>query len=427
MRKKIFFQKCNFNSFYFLFYIIAYIIEQILFMFFGEEENSKIEDIKHFNFSLQFVIIISSNISDFLAIIPYLIRKHLLKNSNINSEKIEEIMTDDQDNENKDKFELIYNDNKISETQKRKKYVIIFCLLLGIFDFLKDLSEIINYIISDKQEFGFYPFSFTVIFDIFLQFVFSFFLLNVHFYKLQFFSLFLNFGIFVIILIIDLCNYFLKNSCEPQLFILFPCYLVFYCLEYIYCKKAILYGYISVYLLMIIKGVIKLILLILLTIILFLVKKDFFDAIPFLFSYTKNIILLLLYIICDFFMNLSLFIIIDRFSPNHTSFILLLEELINFIISIIKAEKPTLKEEYKIMGWDLYIRIFLYLISFFGVLLHNEIIVINYCGLGSDTKYFLDIKFEKEEEYINADNPEELRKFETMTEMENQSNDNKSN
>ena len=126
-------------------------------------------------------------------------------------------------------------------------------------------------------------------------------------------------------------------------------------------------------------------------------------------------------------MNLSVFIIIDRFSPNHTPLILLLEELINFIISIIKAEKPTLKEEYKIIGWDLYIRIFLYLISFIGVLLHNEIIVINYCGLGSDTKYFLDIKFEKEEEYINADNPEELRKFETMTEMENQSNDNKSN
>ena len=231
-----------------------------MFIFLGVEENSKTENIKHLNFSLQFVIIILSNVSDFLAIIPYLIRKYLLKKSNINSKKIEEIMTNDKDDENKDKIELIYNDINISETQKRKKLVLIFCLLIGIFDFLKDLTEIINYIISDEQDFGFYPFSFTAIFDIFLQFIFSFLLLNVHFYKLQFFSLFLNLGNFVIILIIDLCNYFLKDSCEPQLFILIPCHLLFYCLEYIYCKKVILYGYISIYLLMIIKGVIKLIL-----------------------------------------------------------------------------------------------------------------------------------------------------------------------
>ena len=219
----------------------------------------------------------------------------------------------------------------------------------------------------------------------------------------------------------------MHDSCEPQVFVLFPCYLFFYCLEYIYGKKAILYGYMSIYLLMIIKGLIKLILLILLTIVLYFVKKDFFKAIPLFFGHTKYIILIVLYIITEFFMNLSLWIIIDRFSPNHTPLILLLEELTNFIISVINADEPTLKEEYKIMGWDLYVRIFFYIISFFGVLIHNEIIVINYCGLGSDTKYFLYLKFEKEEEYINADNPDELKRFETMTEMENQSNDNVSN
>ena len=216
----------------------------------------------------------------------------------------------------------------------------------------------------------------------------------------------------------------MHDSCEPQVFLLFPCYLFFYCIEYIYGKKAILYGYMSIYLLMIIKGLIKLILLILLNIVLYFVKKDFFKAIPLFFGHTKYIILIVLYIITEFFMNLSLWIIIDRFSPNHTPLILLLEELTNFIISVLNADEPTLKEEYKIMGWDLYVRIFFYIISFFGVLIHNEIIVINYCGLGSDTKYFLDLKFEKEEEYINADNPDELKRFETMTEMENQSNDN---
>ena len=150
----------------------------------------------------------------------------------------------------------------------------------------------------------------------------------------------------------------MHDSCEPQVFVLFPCYLFFYCLEYIYGKKSILYGYMSIYLLMIIKGLIKLILLILLNIVLYFVKKDFFKAIPLFFGHTKYIILKVLYIITEFFMNLSLWTIIDRFSPNHTPLIFLLEELTNFIISVINADEPTLKEEYKIMGWDLYVRIF---------------------------------------------------------------------
>ena len=72
------------------------------------------------------------------------------------------------------------------------------------------------------------------------------------------------------------------------------------------------------------------------------------------------------------------------------------------------------------MGWDLYVRIFLYIISFIGVLMHNEIIVINYCELGSDTKYFLELKLENEEDYIKVDNLEKLIRFETLSEMEDQ-------
>ena len=279
-------------------------------------------------------------------------------------------------------------------------------------------------LISEYQNFSLYPFSFTAIFDIVLQFVCSYYLLNVHFYKLQFFSLFLNFGIFIIILVIDLCNFFLHESFEPHLFLLRSLHLLFYCLEYIYGKKVILYGYISIYLFMIIKGFIKLILFILLTIILLIVKKEYLEVIPFLLTHTKYIILIIVYIILYFFLSLFLWMIIDRFSPNHTPLILILEELVNFINSIINTSKPTLKEEYKIMGWDLYVRIFLYVISFIGVLIHNELIIINFCGLGSDTKYILDLEFKNEEDYINANNPEDLKKFGTLSETDERSNEN---
>ena len=432
MNKKIIFQKCKFDYIYFLLYAIAYAIMQILdhstdIDDYLKENPGKNEDNNHFELSKQLIIAYSSNTADFLAIIPYFIRKRLIKKSNVCSKKIETSEIDDKVNESKGQNELIYNDIQISEAQKRKKILIIFCVLVGIFDFMKEFIEILNYIISKKQDFDIYPFSFTVIFNIVLQFICSYLLLKGNFYKLQFFSLFLNFGIYVIILIIDLCNYFLvKDSFERQMFILFPLYLLFYCLESIYGKKVILYAYISIYLLIVIKGVIKLILLILLSIILVIVNRDYFEVIPFFFKHTKYILLVISYVILHFFFKLFFWIIIDKFSPNHTPLILLLEEVVDFIISAIE-NKGKFEEEYKIMGWDIYFRMFLYLISFIGVLIHNEIIVTNICGLGSDTKYFLDLEVKKEEEYINADNLDDLKKFETITEMEEQSNDTSSN
>ena len=61
---------------------------------------------------------------------------------------------------------------------------------------------------------------------------------------------------------------------------------------------------------------------------------------------------------------------------------------------------------------------FLYIILIIGVLIHNEIIVINICGLASDTKYFLDLKVKNEELYSDSDEPEILQRFETYDELE---------
>ncbi len=76
-----------------------------------------------------------------------------------------------------------------------------------------------------------------------------------------------------------------------------------------------------------------------------------------------------------------------------------------------------------ILGYDLYIRLFLYIILIIGVLIHNEIIVINICGLASDTKYFLDLKVKNEELYSDADEPEILQRFETIELEDKNKND----
>ena len=62
----------------------------------------------------------------------------------------------------------------------------------------------------------------------------------------------------------------------------------------------------------------------------------------------------------------------------------------------------------------------MYLISFIGVVIHNEIVVINICNLGSDTKYFLDLKVESEETFAKTDNPEIMERYESAIELESE-------
>ena len=70
------------------------------------------------------------------------------------------------------------------------------------------------------------------------------------------------------------------------------------------------------------------------------------------------------------------------------------------------------------MGWDEYFRLFLYIILFVGVMIHNEIIIINICGLASETKYFLDLKVENEEQFSDSNNIDVTKRYETISEMD---------
>ena len=148
MNKKIIFQKCNFNNIYFLLYIIIYILEASFIIPFTlknyldkyPEKNGK----NYFLFLRQIIITYLSNITDFIEIIPYFIRKKLIKKNDVSSKKIESLEMAGDNNKYKEKNELIYNDIKISETQKIKKLLIIYLALIGIFDFLKNFIEIIN-------------------------------------------------------------------------------------------------------------------------------------------------------------------------------------------------------------------------------------------------------------------------------------------
>ena len=415
MAKKIIFQKCHFDNIYFLFYIIITFIDLLIDdnIFPSDEEIEEINKkenvkLKENNFYLPTKILLTlyiSNISDFLAIIPHLIRKKLLKRKN---ENISNIKT--EDNKTTDEQNLIYNDYNISVTNKKKKTVLSCIIFIGILDFVEKFFLILYNIIYSEKEFDSYTFSCIVPFEIICQFICSFIILKIHFYKLQYFSLFLNLGIFIVILIIDIYNCF-KNAASKiwRIYFFYLFNIIFYSIEYSLGKKIILYGFISIYLFMVIKGFVVLILSLLFSLIILFVNKDIFIRIGFFLGDKKYIGLLIAKIFSSFFANLFTWLIIDRFSPNYFPLSLLMYEVCDFIVNIIYGDKN---------DWDLYIRIFLYLVSAIGVIIHNEIVVINICNLGSDTKYFLDLEVKSEELFSKTDNPEIMKRYDSLIEDE---------
>ena len=119
-----------------------------------------------------------------------------------------------------------------------------------------------------------------------MQFICSYFILKIHFYKLQYLSLFLNLGIFIIILVIDLLNILIKNSFDRKIYYFIAMNIIFYSIEYSIGKKILLDGFISIYSLIIIKGLIMIIFIFAFSLILFYKTDDIFSEIKILLTET---------------------------------------------------------------------------------------------------------------------------------------------
>ena len=359
-------------------------------------------------------------LSDFLALIPFLIRKKLIRK---NKQWIKPLKPDGEINN--DNQPLIYNDNKISESQKNNKKIILLCFVVAVLDFLMKFSIILYQIIFSEKYLDIFSFSCLVPFEITLQFVFSYLILKIHFYKLQYLSLFVNLGIFVIILIFDIIEiiYFRIGSIGGYVLLFYAFNIIFGSLEFSFVKKILIDGFLSVYLLMLIKGVMVLIFVIIFSIILFFVKGgDIFTKVLFFLKEVKFIFITIANIFCNFLEHLFAWLIIDKFSPNYYPFVLIFQDIGSAIIDAINEQNYKDNKAYndfkeKRKWWDLTIRILLYVISAICAILHNEIVVINICNLGSDTKYFLDLEVKNEELFANTDNPEIIKRFDSLVEM----------
>ena len=207
MKSKIIFQKCNFNNIYFLLYVISFMIMLIIENYlYSDDLEKRAPNRFYYITNKEFVEILSFNLADFFAIIPYFIRKKLVQSNNNN--KNEERKIDNENNEHKDKIQiqLIYNDTNQTKTILKPKVILFYLFLISVVDFLKEFVIFVYYLFCSEKENKKLQFNYTVILDIILQFIFSYLILRIYFYKLQHFSLYLNVVILIIILSLDLID-----------------------------------------------------------------------------------------------------------------------------------------------------------------------------------------------------------------------------
>ena len=413
MPKKIFFQKCSLKNIYFLLYIIGGTLETIIKYNYLPQYWKEGTDNKIFNLPYRILSLYISNISDLLCLIPYLIRKKL-SNPHKEIEKLE-IKNEIIEGKNEQDIELIYNDELASAS--RCKTIIIYSSIIAVLDFLNYFIMHLYVIIFPDKKPYIYNFDCTVPGNIIFQFISSFLILKMRFHKLHLFTLCLNIFIFIVLLIFDLIIIFNYKLLHGIVYLFYTLTLLCLSIEYSLGKKVILNSFISIYFLLLMRGAFKAILSVLYSLIVYFINKDVLKRIYNCLDNKQKILFSIGNIFIQFFENIFLWIIIDKFSPDYIPLAIIIKQVTDFIIDIIISRSI---EDSNVMGWDLFIRLLLYVILFIGVMIHNEIIIINMCGLGSNTKYYLDLKLKNEELFSEADD-ETLKKFETLNEEDKNS------
>ena len=154
---------------------------------------------------------------------------------------------------------------------------------------------------------------------------------------------------------------------------------ILYPLEDVIGKKALIEEFLCPYSLLIYKGIYELIILILFSIPFFFIKKDNvikFSTIGLFINTFLKVFLYFILMFLNFLRNILIWIIIDRFSPNDLSMVMVIQGIIAEIILLIKGKK---------LDYLYLISSIIYLILIIGVSIHSEIII-NKFGLNEYTK-----------------------------------------
>ena len=375
--KIITFQKFSWNHMLFLAYFIISFCRRLLILEIFDYEPEK---------SGYFCIMYNNILSHILAIIPHMISKYLSKRKNKEKEKQSEGI-----------IEYIYHKNFF-----KGRNIFKSTLLVSVFDFSAEAIIFLFYFINNKHKvIYYYSLNSYLIFNTVTQYLGSYFVLKTYFYKHHYLSFLINSVCILIALTLDIIFIVEDGIVEYQYYIFIIIRLirlVLFSFGDNFSKIALNSAFLSSYSLLIYKAIYETVFLIIFSIPFIFIKmsEKYVDNTSIFVGFSGyltgiNILYIILLFICDFLYDLNLLLIIDKFSPSHLTLAYILESLGNTVYRLISY--PLRGKE---ISWTMYYNFILYIVLLFGAMIHNEIFIINICGLNLKTQLFLNQDFKAE-------------------------------
>ena len=390
-KKFLLFTKPHLPHLLFLFFFIASLVKKNLQNYFNKYQRIGVEFLKLYSFL----------IDNFISAIPYLIlkkrteEKKIDKNENIKNNILS--------------IDYIYS-NKTSEDKDIKiEKAFNLILVITITDFIAEIISTIFYIIKEEKglEVQLSNLNSTLIINVIIIFLLSKKILKTNFFKHHYCSLIMTILCLLTLVITDLIN-IINNSKGSLLWDIIYIFvrivgIILYSLSDVLAKVVFLYHYFNPYLLLLNKAAVKFVGLIIFSFPFIFIKledsngeeKSAFAMLKTVFDDKINILIIIGFIIVSFFYTIIIYLIIDFFSPNHFVIARAFENFGVLIINIIIYGPDS--EKYIIL------KIIMYIILIIVSLIFNEFIVINICGLGKNTKLFLNYEADNEIKMVQND------------------------
>ena len=378
--KYVIFSKLNKNHFLFLSFIIIKIIDELC-----RNYMEKVDDIIrifHHNYI--------GSLSDFLSIIPFIIIKIRSKDISKNELKKENIKEKEQDSNND--IEYIYSDQKTENNIKRAKRIFKFLIIVSIFDFLASYLDIIFTIIKiftkDNLLINKVENNSSILFSIISMYVLSILILHSPFYRHHYVSMAINLLLLIILIILDIIN--IVNRKLSYIYVIEKTIIIIlYSFEDVLAKILLSVDSVSPYIYLLYRGILVNILAFLFSFVFIFVKipdengdkSCVFSRFWKIYEYKLNILFYIIIFFNEYFMNLNIFLIIDKFSPIHFAMASIISYFISSLFSIFLSENDKISNFFYKLG--------IYLVLIVTSLIYNEFIILNFCGLQKYTQLFL--------------------------------------
>jgi hypothetical protein len=307
--------------------------------------------------------------SNLLVIFPYFIEKIRAKNL-------------------KKSDKLILKNEKVNFLLKKTTFVKIpkvlkLIILTSTFNFIpRIITFFLFYFVNDDSKFGPIPILNSVsIFYILATFLLSRIFLSSYFYRHHFVSLAINIFGLIINIIIDIGNLKKNNYIIIKYVIDIVGEISF---SFASITGKFLLTYISPYALTLYIGLVQILYLIIIFIPLYFIERNGENIFANFFVVFDRYEIILLYIgidisICCY--GLFIWILLNKFSPNDYALSMMVEAMID------KLFQYTLKPEtFKDNIFISISQIIIFILLIIGICIHNEIIIINKCGMNEYTK-----------------------------------------